>query len=275
MPEGVRPYPKWQGTLATATRVPAVAAQEVRRALRGNWALLAFLLGLVWGAASIAELIQLRRDEAIAHDLDVYLAMLRQLRWFAVALAAAVGGPAILDDLRSGALELYLSRPLSRLGYVAGKAGAVLGLVAAVTVLPAVLYYLASLVFFRDHPDGWHALQGAGILSGFVWAALVAGLALGLSCTMRSSRAAAILLFAGFVGLHIFAKALLAPITEDLRWRVLSPFYAMRAFESVLFRTDYDPGFPTWWGVVAVLGLTVLGWSLVAARPPRARGEAA
>jgi len=65
----------------------------------------------------------------------------------AVLVAAIVGPPLISQDLRSKAFLLYFSRPISSTDYLLGKAAALGGLVAAVTVLPSLVLYFLSIVF--------------------------------------------------------------------------------------------------------------------------------
>jgi len=60
----------------------------------------------------------------------------------ALFLAAAIGPRLVAPDLADGALALYLSRPLSRTAYVAGKTGTLLLLLSAVTWLPLLALYL-------------------------------------------------------------------------------------------------------------------------------------
>ncbi len=55
------------------------------------------------------------------------------------------GAGAIANDLRSGALVTYLSKPISRFDYVMGKALPVLGAIAAVTLAPAFLLLLLHM----------------------------------------------------------------------------------------------------------------------------------
>jgi len=275
VPEGVGTYPRWRGRTETGSRLGIIVAQEIRVLSQNLWFLAAAVLGLgVVGAGSVMELVQYRQDGLAAHSWDRYTIMLDQLRWFALAVAA-VAGPGLLEDARRGALELYLSRPVSRRAYLLGKALAVVAATLAVMALPVLFYYVASLAFYDEHPEAWHARAVAGGLAfSLLWTALAAGLALGLACVARRAVTATVGLFGGFLVLHFAATRLLGDIlTEDAQWQVLSPFSATGRFHAWLFGTGADAAFPLLWALLLWGALTVLGWALMAWRHPRVRGE--
>lgn len=273
MPEGVTPYPRWNGTLQQGDRFWTVAVEEMKMAFRGLWSRLAILLGLVWGVASVIELYQFRQSDIDAHELQWFLDMLRQLRWFALAVAAAVGGPALLEDARRGALELYFSRSLDARGYLVGKTLAVLILTTGVVFVPAIVYFAGSFVFFSEHPDNWAWALGPALAYSLQWGLLTSGLALGLSAVGRSSRAAALLLFGLVAGLDIVVGELLSSLTESPGFQVLSPFRALDQHFTWFYGIERPHDFPVWWGFLHWVVLTVLGWALVAWKRPRVRGE--
>ena len=49
--------------------------------------------------------------------------------------------------MRTRAFLIYFARPLSRLDYVIGKSGVLVGLLACVTLLPSLFLYLLSILF--------------------------------------------------------------------------------------------------------------------------------
>lgn len=281
MADGLHPYPRFQGRLATGSRLAVLVEQEVRAVLRSRWGVLALALGLTWGVASIIEFQQLRQSGLGSHDGQGFLDMLDQLLWFALAVAATVGGPALLSDARSGALELYFSRAVTRVEYVAGKVLSLVALTTLTILLPAIAYWVSSFVFYESHPDWWsRALPGA-FLYALLWGLLAAGLALGASAVSRSTGAAALVLLGAFATLEFLVDpplllqrvATVTALTERTEAAVLSPFSWLKAQEGWLFGVDSTPAFPAWWGLVGWGLLTVLGWALVLWRHPRARGE--
>ena len=62
-------------------------------------------------------------------------------------VAAVVGPPQISQDLRSKAFLLYFSRPISSVDYLLGKAGTLIFLIGAVTLLPCLVLYVLSIAF--------------------------------------------------------------------------------------------------------------------------------
>src|SRR3990170_2104063 len=69
---------------------------------------------------------------------------LSQQTVFTLFLTVFGGAGLIANDLRTGAILVYLSRPLTQRDYVLGKLGVLLGLNLSVTLVPAVLLYAAA-----------------------------------------------------------------------------------------------------------------------------------
>lgn len=271
--EAVRGYQRWRGKASGGSRILTIMAEELARARRSSWTSLVALAGLAWGAASTIELYQFRNSGA-PHAIDGFTAMLDQLRWFVLALAAVVGAPSLLEDHRRGALDLYLSRPLTRWDYLAGKALAVLALCFGVFVASIGAYTAASYVFYGTHPKGWAVAPLWALLYTFLWAFMVAGLALGVSAVARSGRAASILLFGSAVVLHVTATTILPQLTGTSWLGIFSPFQAHEAVKPWFWPDLPHGSFPPWWGLTEILALAVLGWGLVLWKHPRLRGEA-
>jgi hypothetical protein len=75
----------------------------------------------------------------------------QQVRFLPVVLVSlATGASAIASDFASGAFTIYLSKPISRLDYVLGKAMPVAGAVSAVTLAPALALLLLHLSLAPD-----------------------------------------------------------------------------------------------------------------------------
>lgn len=273
MSEAPRGYQRWTGTLSPKSRVVVIAGDEVRRVAVNTWSLLAVGAGLAWGLASAIELYQIKQAGEATHDIAGFLDMLGQLQWFVVVAAALVGTPMLLEDARRGALELYLSRSVTRFQHVAGKAVALVALTALMFVVPILLYTLGAYVFFDQQPARWTTAPWAGVAYGLLWALFASGLALGMSCLARNSRAAALALIGALVVLHVTATNLLPGLTEATWPRILSPFNAMQAVQPWLWRQAPPGDFPAWWGLTEILALTALGWGLVWRHHPRLRGE--
>lgn len=97
-------------------------------------------------------------------------------------LALLVGSGSIAADNRANALQIYLSKPLTRMDYLAGKWAGLFLLLTGAVVAPALLLYLYCLAsyhsqgFLRDNPRLWLQLLGAGALAGALHASLLVGM---------------------------------------------------------------------------------------------------
>ena len=265
--EALTGYPKWQGELSGAPRVGSIFLQEAQRAARDEWIRAGFILGFGYAIISLVSL------AARGLTWEAFLDFLGFLRWPALAVAALMAGR-LLEDEKHGALELYLSRSVTRWSYLGGKVVAVLGLTFLVVFGPALVYYGATFFVSEDQPGSWPwAILGAAGYA-LVWGLVVTGLGLAIGCLVRTSRAAGILLFAGVAGIDLVLGRLLAGITSNEALRVVSPMASMDQQRVWLFRMEAPWDFPWWWGAILLGGLVALGWGIFWARHPRLKGVA-
>ncbi|HET8645100.1 MAG TPA: ABC transporter permease subunit, partial [Vicinamibacteria bacterium] len=124
---------------------------------------------------------------------------------FAMLLSIFGGAGLVANDLRTGAILVYLSRPLTRRDYVLGKLGVLLALNLAVTLVPGVLLYLASVALLPERflkvDLAW--IGPAVVAQSLLIALAVSLLALAVSSLSRSARVAGVALMALWVGLEI------------------------------------------------------------------------
>lgn len=275
MPEGAHPYPRWEGPLSTGSLIGVVVGQEVRRAFRNYWAQLVFLFIGAYTFVYIAQLASSATGGvSSAHTVKTYVDFLNDLRFGALFVGGLVAGPSLLEDVRRGGLELYLSRAVSHRDYLIGKVAAVFGLVTLSMFGPALVYWVATGVILKEHPPGWGMALAGALGYSLLWGLVVSGLGMGLSAIARTSMGAALLLIAGPLVLELFVVALLQPITRQKILTVISPLTALRAQTSWLFKlgTKVDLGFHYLWGLLVLGLLIVVGWGLVAWKRPRVRG---
>jgi ABC-type transport system involved in multi-copper enzyme maturation permease subunit len=273
MPEGVLSYPRWRGELREGPAVFVVAGEEIRRAWNSTWTRTGLILVAAYTVMYLGSLFTAKqaRGDAV-HSMDNFLFFLHNIRWGALFLAAMMGGPALLEDRRRGALELYLSRAVTKADYLGGKILAVFGISTLAMVGPALLYFALSFALFEQQPDNWLQAPLGGIVYGLMWGAMVGGLALGISCVARGSLGAALVLLGSFLIVEVVVSLLLAGITNSPLIRIASPFAAMTQQSSWLFGHPGGFAFPEWWGIALWGLLTVLGWALVAWKHPRMAG---
>lgn len=263
--EAITRYPKWTGALSTAPRVLPIAREEFLRIYRNTWTMVA--VGVFVALAVIMQV------ATRASGLDQLADALRLLEWGALGVAAVGAGPALLDDARKGALELYLSRGATRTTYLLGKALGVWGIVVLAVFLPGIVYYGSGLFGLDEIPIEWR-WAWAGILGhALIWGTVVAGLGLGLSVVMRSSRAASLVLFGAVFGLDVFISTILTGITRNDTFQILSPIANLMQQNAWLFPSlDAPFDFPFWWGLIVLGGIALVGWGLFVLRAPRVKG---
>src|SRR5438034_4809108 len=77
---------------------------------------------------------------------------------FTLLLSIFGGAGLIANDLRTGAILVYLSRPLTRRDYVLGKLGVLMALNLAVTLVPGLFLYVIGLGLAPDQFLKWDLL---------------------------------------------------------------------------------------------------------------------
>jgi ABC-2 type transport system permease protein len=123
----------------------------------------------------------------------------------ALLLTTFGGAGLVANDLRTGAILVYLSRPLTRRDYVIGKLCVLMALNLAVTLLPGLLLYGIACALA---PAQFVTLELAWLGPAIALHALVLSLSLSLpmlavSALSRSGRVAGLAFFGLLVGLEI------------------------------------------------------------------------
>jgi len=196
----------------------ALARVSIRLLLKRRSFLL--LLAVSWIPAIVrAAQIYVARQfpqapEFFAVDVSTWREFLgQQVQFLPVVLVSLyVGAPAIASDVSSGALVVYLSKPLSRFDYALGKMLPVAAAIAAITLLPALALLALQLALAPDldllASEPWLPLS---IVGYSVWLALYFSLAvLAVSSLCRSGRVAGAGFAAIAFGGEIVVRAALA-----------------------------------------------------------------
>jgi ABC-2 type transport system permease protein len=118
---------------------------------------------------------------------------------FTILLSIFGASGLIANDLRTGAILVYLSRPLTRRDYVLGKLGVPLALNLAITLVPGLLLYATGLGLAPEQYLTWGLawIGPAVVLHSLAASLVVSLLVLAVSSLSRSARVAGL----GFVGL--------------------------------------------------------------------------
>jgi len=185
---------------------------------------------------------------------------LNQQVGFTILLSIFGASGLVANDLRTGAILVYLSRPLTRRGYVLAQLFVPLSLNLAVTLVPALALYGVALALTPDQFLKWDlAWIGPAIVAHSLAISLVVSLlSLAVSALSRSARVAGLGFFGLVFGLEMVrlvvqhgfgrAEAMLVSLLADLR-----------SLGNALFGLA-DPEYALHWaGPAAVLVLVVLG----------------
>jgi ABC-2 type transport system permease protein len=165
----------------------------------------------------------------------------------------------IADDRRANALQLYLSKPLTRIEYVTGKLVPPMIWLLGVTWLPAMLLLVMQIVlsgsfaFLREN----FFLLPAITLASFVESLLSAFLILALSSLSKSRRFVSVM----FAGIMFFSAGMyqsLRAITGSRAWAAISPGHMVDVITGWVFRSTTAPLVPVPVALAVVAGLIVL-----------------
>nr|MDQ3418370.1 hypothetical protein [Acidobacteriota bacterium] len=86
-------------------------------------------------------------EALMAPDAKMFRDFLEQQDFFVFVMTIYVGAGLIANDRRANALQIYLSKPLLRAEYIAGKAAVLFTFIMLVTWLPAILLLVLQVVF--------------------------------------------------------------------------------------------------------------------------------
>jgi ABC-type transport system involved in multi-copper enzyme maturation permease subunit len=195
---------------------------------------------------------------------------LNQQEPFVFFITVYVGSGLIADDLRARALQLYLSRPLTRTQYIAGKAAIVMAALASVTWLPAMLLlflvpvFAGNMTFVAQHLYLIPAISAYAVIH----ITLSTFMILALSSLSNSRWFVAVM----YAGLAFFTHALFGVIgaaVDGTMFSWVSIFANLTQIGDVLFRSvpryDTPPAVSA-----AVLTIAIAGSAYVLSRRIRA-----
>jgi ABC-2 type transport system permease protein len=181
-----------------------------------------------------------------------------------VFLLTIVLGSAMADDRRANGLQLYLSRPLTRVEYILGRLVPVVGCVLGVTLLPALLLLLVqvalsgSVAFLRQNTF----LVPAITIVSIAQALLAAFTVVALSSLSKSRRFVAIM-YAGMLFFTTAMSQVLSTITGSRTWAALSPGEMVDVLADAVFRVRSQPPVSVPVAIVVIVGLIAVSiWVL-------------
>jgi len=179
---------------------------------------------------------------------------------FTLLLSIFGGAGLIANDLRTGAILVYLSRPLTRRDYVLGKLGVLLALNLSVTLVPGLLLYALALALAPELFLKWSLawIGPAVVLHSAVVSLSVGLLSLAVSSLSRSARVAGL----GFAGLFLGLEVVRGILAQGFGLRpvaLLSLRADLRALGAALFGVaERGPSLPWSWPAAVLLAVSLL-----------------
>ena len=202
-----------------------------------------------------------------APTAETFRQFLEQQDFFVFIVTIYVGAGLIANDRRANALQIYLSKPLMRAEYIAGKAAILFAFLLFVTMIPALLLlvlqvlFAGSFAFLQKNLFLFPAITVAALLQ----ALLSTFTMLALSSLSKSSRYVGIL-YAGIIFFTAAIYGAMVAITGSTKLSWLSLGASLAQVVDVIFRIK--PRYATPWPVslIVLLGLIALAISVLERR---------
>jgi hypothetical protein len=203
-------------------------------------------------------------DRILPTDGRMFGEFLNLQLWFAFLLAVFGASGLVANDLRSGGILVYLSRPLTQRDYIAGKLGVPLALTLAVTLVPGLALYGVGLLlapeYYLKAELAW--IAPAIVAQSLAMSLVVSLVVLAVSSLSRSARVAGLGFVALFLGLEAVRGVL--QVAFDRREAVLLSLKAdLQSLAASLFGLADERLAIHWAWPALVLAAVSLGCLLV------------
>jgi ABC-2 type transport system permease protein len=215
-------------------------------------------------AVQIYAAANLPQAQFLALTGETFRQFLDQQQIFVFFITVYVGAGLIANDRRANALQIYLSKPLTRAEYIFGKLAILMSFLLLVTWVPAIVLLIVQIsfagnfTFLRNNLYLFPAIS----LFAFIQVTMVAAAMLALSSLSKSSRYVAIL----FAAVIFFSQAIygvLSLVTRSTQLSWISFPANLAQVGDVIFRLP--PKYDTPWpvallmivGLIAVSGVVL------------------
>jgi ABC-2 type transport system permease protein len=194
--------------------------------------------------------------QVLATTAQTFREFLEHQDTFIFFLTIYIGTGLIANDRRANALQIYLSKPLTRLEYVAGKAAVLAAFLLAVTWLPAVLLlavqamFAGNLAFIKANAFLFPAIT----VYAFVQVTLATSTMLALSSASKSARFVGIM-YAAVVFFTDSVFATLKYLMNSSFASLVSPTQSLAQLGDVIFRVPPRNETPTVLSLLVVVGI--------------------
>ena len=225
MPIHDQGYRRYGGLKAAVGQGWMVIARAGIRTMFAKRAFLGLLL-VAWvpfliRAVQFYAAANLPQAQMLAPTAETFRQFLEQQETFVFFVTVYVGAGLIANDRRANALQIYLSKPLSRSEYVFGKLAILVAFLLLVTWIPAIVLLLVQIAFagnftfFRNNLFLFRAIT----VFSFVEVIMVATAMLALSSLSNSSRYVGIMYAAvTFFSSAVYGVLYLVTRSTSLSW---------------------------------------------------------
>jgi ABC-2 type transport system permease protein len=261
--QGYRRYAGGRGPHGRAWWI--IARMHLVAAFRRRWFLVILLAGWVQFVvrAGIIVFSTVSQIPGLAVTAQTFRDFLSAQSFFVFIITVSMGG-LIADDRRANALQLYLSKPLTRTEYILGKAVPLLALILGVTFLPAVCLLVVQIIFAGSAAFLMNNLflLPAITLASLVQALLSSSAVLALSSLSKSRRFVAVM-YAGIIFFTSSMYQVLRVMTGSQAWAAISPGNMLDVFVDAVFRVRAQPPVPVYAAVLVIVGIIAVSlWIL-------------
>jgi ABC-2 type transport system permease protein len=245
---GVRePHGRRWWVIARAGLLSRVRERRVIGLLLAAW--LPFLVRAVQIYASA----NFQQVAFLAPTPQMFREFLEQQSIFVFIVCIMIGAGLIADDRRANALQIYLSKPLSRVEYIVGKLITLAIVLTFVTWLPAMFLLLLQMLFagstkfLTEHLFLIPAITLFAGLQVFVSSFTMLALS-----SMSKSRRFVAMMYAGALFFTAAMYQALRAITNSTAWAAISPRDTMNVIADGIFRIQGPRAIPVAAAVVVV-----------------------
>ena len=209
-----------------------------------------------------ANLTSIPQASLLKPSAETFRQFLEQQQTFVFFVTVYAGAGLIANDRRANALQIYLSKPLTRTEYILGKLTILMTFLALVTWVPAMLLlvvqisFAGNFTFFTTNAFLFPAIT----LFSFIQIALASATMLALSSLSKSSRYVAIL-YAAVIFFTQAVYGVLYAVTRSTAFSWLSFSANLTQIGDVIFRLPlkYDTPWPvSLLMIAAVIGVSAL-----------------
>jgi ABC-2 type transport system permease protein len=244
-----------KGRVWNVIAVAGIKQMIAKRAFLGLL-LLAWVQFLV-RAVQFYAAVNLPQAAMIAPTAETFRRVVEIQGLFAFFVTIFTGAGLIANDLRANALQIYLSKPMGRAEYIAGKFAILAVFLLLVTFLPAMMLLAVQIVLagsVKFVVDNLFLIPAITVYT-FIETVIAALIMLALSSLTKSARFVGIM----FAGMYLFTVAVFQAIrgvthTSSMSW--ISPTANLEQIGDVIFRQT--PRYETS-ALVTVLALVAIG----------------